>query len=64
LFEWVAEHRPHLASRFILVSGDLLGMHAGGFTASQTVRTIGKPFRFAEYAEAVRQALAGGKQET
>ncbi|MDO8836081.1 MAG: ATP-binding protein, partial [Vicinamibacterales bacterium] len=64
LFEWVVEHRPHLASRFILVSGDLLGMHAGGFTANRTVRTIGKPFRFAEYAEAIRQALASGKQET
>lgn len=64
LLEWVAEHRPHLASRFILVSGDLLGMNTGGFTGEYAVRTIGKPFRFAEYAEAVRQALASGRQES
>ena len=64
LFEWVVEHRPHLASRFILVSGDLLGMNTDGFTREHAVRTIGKPFRFAEYAEAIRQALASGRQDS
>lgn len=57
LFDWVGAHRPELTDRFLLVSGDVLGMDDGAFARERSVPCLQKPFRFVEYARVVRKVL-------
>ncbi|MCX6543010.1 MAG: ATP-binding protein [Acidobacteria bacterium] len=58
LYEWVRLNRPRLARRFVFASGDLVGMNQGDFFQRTLVLRVEKPFRFADYADVVRQVLA------
>jgi signal transduction histidine kinase len=57
LFEWVAASQPMLATRFIFVSGDLVGAHLGEAAQTHAVPTVEKPFRFSEYRAAIQRVL-------
>lgn len=61
LYEWVRTNRPWLARRFLFASGDLVGLNLGDFFQQTPVLRVEKPFRFAEYADVVRQVLASGE---
>ena len=36
LYEWVTPNRPELTSRFLFVSGDMIGMNVGEFFLKST----------------------------
>ncbi len=57
LYQWVRKNQPKLMRRFLFVSGDLVGMQVGDFFTANPVPRIEKPFRFADYSDAVRQVL-------
>ena len=57
LFEWVDRNRPHLADRFVFVSGDLVGLNLDEFFIRTKAPRITKPFRFDEYSRAVSAVL-------
>jgi len=63
LYEWVRVHQPQLASRFLFASGDLVGLNLDEFFAGSGTRRINKPFRFDDYAAAVRQVLNEGSMQ-
>jgi PAS domain S-box-containing protein len=48
LFAWLSEHRPHLCARIAFVTGDTLGVSAGGFIARSGRPVLEKPFVPAE----------------
>ena len=48
LFAWLSEHRPHLCARIAFVTGDTLGVSAGGFLARSGRPVLEKPFVPAE----------------
>ncbi len=60
LFEWVQENKPELAKRFLFASGDLMGLNLDEFFLKTKVARINKPFRLAEYEQAVHQLLESG----
>ncbi|HEX6187252.1 MAG TPA: ATP-binding protein [Pyrinomonadaceae bacterium] len=57
LYEWVARNRPELTSRFLFVSGDMIGMNVGEFFLESTAARIQKPFAWDDYERTVRQLL-------
>ena len=59
LYDWVGAHRPELKSRFLLVSGDIVGVDERDLMRHRGVPCLQKPFRFGEYSRAVRQVLGG-----
>ena len=60
LYEWVARNRPELTSRFLFVSGDMIGMNVGEFFLNSTAARIQKPFEWDDYSRIVRQLLGNG----
>lgn len=60
LYEWVARNRPELTSRFLFVSGDMIGMSVGEFFLKSTAARIQKPFEWDDYTRIVRQLLGNG----
>jgi DNA-binding response OmpR family regulator len=51
---WLATNRPDLAARFLLMSGDLAGLHDGRVLP---LHRLQKPFRFGEYLLAVAETM-------
>lgn len=64
LYQWASAFRPHLAQRFVFVSGDLVGLNMGEFFARERVPCIEKPFRFDEYRRTVGDILTSGARQT
>ena len=64
LYEWVGRNRPELTSRFLFVSGDMIGMNVGEFFLKSTAARIQKPFEWDDYARTVRQLLRNGDSVT
>jgi signal transduction histidine kinase/CheY-like chemotaxis protein len=64
LYEWVRTNQPRLTRRFVFTSGDLVGLNLGDFFRQTSVPRIEKPFRLAEYADAVRRVLASEGAES
>jgi CheY-like chemotaxis protein len=58
LFDIVAARHPHLASRFILTSGDPGRADVAAFTARTGVPVLPKPFDNSRLAELIRDAVA------
>jgi signal transduction histidine kinase/CheY-like chemotaxis protein len=57
LYDWCLEHRPELAERFLFVSGDLIGLNTVSLFSDTLVPRLQKPFKFEEYARAIRGLL-------
>lgn len=57
LYEWVRQHRPSLAERFLFVSGDVVSMTNGSLPLNSSVPRIQKPFTFEEYSRIINQLL-------
>ena len=62
LFEWIKEHRPHLAQRIVFVTGDTVSPETRSFFESTTNRYLAKPFRIEEVREVVQQTLEAARQ--
>ena len=62
LFEWIKEHRPHLASRIVFVTGDTVSPETRSFFESTANRYLAKPFRIEEVREVVQQTLEAARQ--
>ena len=61
LFEWIKEHRPHLAPRIVFVTGDTVSPETRSFFESTANRYLAKPFRIEEVREVVQQTLEGAR---
>jgi two-component system NtrC family sensor kinase len=61
LFEWIKEHRPHLASRIVFVTGDTVSPETRSFFESTANRYLAKPFRIEEVREVVQQTLEAAR---
>lgn len=59
LFHWVRKNRPELLHRFLLTSGALIEADDSLHSVDASVPRIRKPFRFNDYARAVRQVMQG-----
>jgi CheY-like chemotaxis protein len=46
LYRWVVANQPHLASRFLFTSGDLVSMNLDQLFADTVVPRVQKPYRF------------------
>ncbi|HWC76621.1 MAG TPA: hybrid sensor histidine kinase/response regulator, partial [Blastocatellia bacterium] len=57
LYDWCLARRPDLAKRFLFVSGDLIALNTGQLFSDRSVARIQKPFKFEEYARAIRGVL-------
>jgi len=57
LYYWCREHKPELSDRFLFVSGDLIGLTTGKLFSETSIPRIQKPFKFEEYARAIRDVL-------
>lgn len=55
VYDWLQEHRPELAGRFLFASGDVAQLEQSA--AALGARCIRKPFSFADYREAIREML-------
>jgi two-component system NtrC family sensor kinase len=62
LFEWIKEHRPHLASRIVFVTGDTVSPETRSFFESTANRYLAKPFRIEEVRDVVQQTLEAARQ--
>jgi len=62
LFEWIKEHRPHLASRIVFVTGDTVSPETRSFFESTANRYLAKPFRIEEVREVVQRTLEAARQ--
>jgi DNA-binding NtrC family response regulator len=59
LHDWLADHRPDLFVRLILITGDLTSPLLGDFIARTPRPVIAKPFDLTELAEMVEAVLSG-----
>jgi hypothetical protein len=57
LYYWCREHKPELSERFLFVSGDLIALTTGKLFSETSIPRIQKPFKFEEYARAIRNVL-------
>jgi two-component system NtrC family sensor kinase len=57
LFNWIKDHRPHLASRIIFVTGDTVSLETRSFFEDSQNRYLAKPFKIEEVKEVIQQAL-------
>jgi DNA-binding NtrC family response regulator len=62
LHDWLADHRPDLFRRLILITGDLTSPGLGDFIARTPRPVIEKPFELAELGRLV-EAVLGGRSE-
>jgi two-component system NtrC family sensor kinase len=62
LFNWVKDHRPHLASRIIFVTGDTVSLETRSFFEDHQNRYLAKPFKIEEVKEVIQQALESSAQ--
>ena len=59
LHDWLADHRPDLFVRLILITGDLSSPLLGDFIARTPRPVLAKPFDLTELAEMVEAVLSG-----
>ena len=59
LHDWLADHRPDLFVRLILITGDLTSPILGDFIARTPRPVIAKPFDLTELAAMVEAVLSG-----
>ena len=59
LHDWLADHRPDLFVRLILITGDLTSPLLGDFIARTPRPVIAKPFDLTELAAMVEAVLSG-----
>lgn len=57
LFNWIKEHRPHMANRIIFVTGDTVSLETRSFFEDNRSRYLAKPFKIEEVKEVIQQAL-------
>jgi two-component system NtrC family sensor kinase len=57
LFNWIKEHRPHLATRIVFVTGDTVSLETRSFFEDNHNRYLAKPFKIEEVKEVIQQAL-------
>jgi signal transduction histidine kinase/CheY-like chemotaxis protein len=57
LYDWCRQHNPALARRFLFVSGDLIALNTARLFSGTSVPRLQKPFKFEEYASAIRNML-------
>jgi len=60
LYEWVGRNRPNLLTRFLFVSGDMIGINVSEFFLKSTAPRIQKPFMWDDYSRLVQQMLGQG----
>jgi signal transduction histidine kinase len=58
VYEWAVANRPAVASRFLFVSGDLIGLNLDAFFERNRVPRVSKPFRYEAYSRAVLEAVS------
>lgn len=57
LYQWVLDHRPELATRFLFISGDVVGLSDTKISYFPEVPHIQKPFQLADYSRMIHQLL-------
>lgn len=57
LYAWVRRHQPWLGDRFLLISGDVVGLESGWAGEDPPPPSIAKPFNLAAYSQMVRELL-------
>jgi signal transduction histidine kinase len=60
LYEWVERNRPNLLTKFLFVSGDMIGINVSDFFLKSTAARIQKPFIWDDYSSLVQQMLGHG----
>jgi C4-dicarboxylate-specific signal transduction histidine kinase len=58
LFRWIEKARPHLANRFLLVTGDVTSEDIAEFAQYHGDRVLNKPFMMQDYVDTVNRVLA------
>jgi CheY-like chemotaxis protein len=58
VYEAIVAARPHLAGRFVFMSGDNLSADLADFAAARGVRLLAKPFDLASVDRMVREIVA------
>jgi C4-dicarboxylate-specific signal transduction histidine kinase/CheY-like chemotaxis protein len=58
LFRWIEKARPHLANRFLLVTGDVTGEDIAEFALYHGDRVLNKPFLMQDYVDTMNRVLA------
>ena len=61
IFDWVCEHRPELASRFLFITGNVSDPHAISVRERTNALFIEKPFRIARLLELIHRILSSGE---
>lgn len=57
LFYWIKEHKPHLSSRVIFVTGDTVSAETRSFFEDNRNLFLAKPFKIEEVKEIIQQTL-------
>jgi signal transduction histidine kinase/CheY-like chemotaxis protein len=58
LYQWVLAARPHLADRFVFITGDVYGGAVTHLAGAEPDRFLAKPFQAGEYLDHIRRVLA------
>jgi two-component system, NtrC family, response regulator GlrR len=61
IFDWVCEHRPELASRFLFITGNVSDAYAIAVRERTCALFIEKPFRIARLLELVHRITSPGE---
>lgn len=63
LFHWIEEAHPHLANRFLLVTGDVTGEDIAEIAQYPGDRVLHKPFMIQDYIDTVSRVLTSPVRE-
>jgi len=61
IYDWVCEHRPELASRFLFITGNVSDPHAIAVRERTHALFIEKPFRIALLLELIHRLILPGE---
>ena len=61
IFDWVRRNRPHLAQRFLFITGDLQSPYAAEVRERTGATFLEKPFRVAQLLESLRKIMSRGE---